>query len=57
MHKQWYPISLLKKLSKKPKRFFLLGEAIVVYKGEHGWVAQKDHCPHRNYPFIKRKSY
>lgn len=55
MRKQWYPISILKKLSKKPQRFFLLGEAIVVYKGENGWVAQKDFCPHRNYPLSKGK--
>ncbi|WP_262916366.1 Rieske 2Fe-2S domain-containing protein [Aestuariivivens sediminis] len=55
MRDQWYPISLLNKLSKRPKRFFLLGEAIVVYKGEFGWVAQKDSCPHRNYPLSKGK--
>jgi phenylpropionate dioxygenase-like ring-hydroxylating dioxygenase large terminal subunit len=55
MRKQWYPISLLHKLSKKPTRFFLLNEAIVVYKSEATWVAQKDSCPHRNYPLSKGK--
>ncbi len=55
MRKQWYPISLLNKLSKKPKRFYLLGEAIVVYKNDLNWVAQKDSCPHRNYPLSKGK--
>ena len=55
MRTNWYPIAILKKLNKKPKRFVLLGEAIVVYKGEYGWNAQKDSCPHRSYPLSKGK--
>lgn len=55
MRKQWFPISLLHKLSKKPTRFFLLGEAIVVYKSKLDWIVQKDSCPHRNYPLSKGK--
>ncbi len=55
MHKQWYPIALHQKLSKNPTRFYLLDQAIVVYKSESNWVAQKDSCPHRNYPLSKGK--
>ena len=55
MRKEWYPISLINKLGDKPKRFFVMGEAIVVYKGKPGWIAQKDSCPHRNYPLSQGK--
>jgi len=54
-HNQWYPVSLVKKMSKKPQRFVLQGQAIVVYKNKSGWVAQKDSCPHRNYPLSTGK--
>ncbi|UAM99213.1 Rieske 2Fe-2S domain-containing protein [Polaribacter litorisediminis] len=52
---QWYPIAILKKLSAKPKCFMFFEQPIVVYKGEQGWIAQKDCCPHRNYPLSKGK--
>ncbi|GAA3517167.1 aromatic ring-hydroxylating dioxygenase subunit alpha [Aquimarina addita] len=55
MKKYWYPIALQKEIKKDPKSFFLLGEKIVVYRGSHGLVAQKDSCPHRKYPLSEGK--
>jgi len=50
MKNYWHPIALSKKLKEGPQCYYLLGQKLVVYRTSKGVVAQKDSCPHRQFP-------
>lgn len=47
LKQQWIPISAVKKISAKPKRFMLFDQPVVIYRVKDTIVALQDKCPHR----------
>lgn len=47
LKQQWIPISTVKKITAKPKRFMIFDQPIVIYRVKDAIVALQDKCPHR----------
>lgn len=52
---QWMPVCIEKKITKRPKRYLLLGEPLVMYRVNNTIVAFQDRCPHRGVPLSAGK--
>jgi phenylpropionate dioxygenase-like ring-hydroxylating dioxygenase large terminal subunit len=46
----WHPVALLSELREKPIARTLLGEPLVIFRGENGPAIFRDRCPHRGMP-------
>jgi phenylpropionate dioxygenase-like ring-hydroxylating dioxygenase large terminal subunit len=55
LKQQWMPLCLEKKISTKPKRLFVLGHPLVIYRIKNQIIALLDRCPHRGFPLSQGK--
>lgn len=49
----WHPIARVGEVSESPRRFWLLGEPLVVFRAKGTVAALVDRCPHRRAPLSK----
>ena len=49
----WHPVAVLAELRSRPLARTLLGEPLVVFRGENGPAVFRDRCPHRGMPLSR----
>jgi phenylpropionate dioxygenase-like ring-hydroxylating dioxygenase large terminal subunit len=50
LHASWHPVARAASIDAGPVAVSLLGQSLVVYRGDNGAVVTNDRCPHRGSP-------